>query len=116
MISLLLTHGGQSRPLHLDQDLVTFGRSKENTVPLNDRKVSRKHAKIERAGAVFKITDLGSGNGTKVNGLRIDVQELALEDQIKIGDAELVVKALEAEEDGASGQSTDIDIRITDEA
>lgn len=114
MISLTLTQGGQSRPLHLDQDLVTFGRSKENTVPLNDRKVSRQHAKIERAGAVFKITDLESGNGTRVNGKKIDVHELALDDVIKIGDAELLVKALEPDEDAQSAQTTDLDIRLTD--
>lgn len=114
MISLTLTQGGQSRPLHLDQDLVTFGRSKENTVPLNDRKVSRRHAKIERAGAVFKITDLESGNGTRVNGKKIDVHELALDDLIKIGDAELLVQALEAEDDAAAGQPTDLDIRLTE--
>lgn len=114
MISLTLTQGGQSRPLHLDQDLITFGRSKENTVPLNDRKVSRKHAKIERAGSVFKITDLESGNGTRVNGKKIDVHELALEDSIRIGDAELVVKALEVDADSPADHATDLDIRLTE--
>lgn len=114
MITLMLTQAGQSRPLHFDQDVVTFGRSKDNTLPLNDRKVSRKHAKIERSGAVWKITDLESGNGTKVNGRKIDVHELALEDEIRIGDAELVVKALEVEDDGASGATTDVDLKLAD--
>jgi pSer/pThr/pTyr-binding forkhead associated (FHA) protein len=114
MITLMLTQAGETRPLHFDQDLVTFGRSKGNTLPLNDRKVSRKHAKIERAGAVWKITDLESGNGTRVNGQKIDVHELVLEDQIRIGDAELVVKAMEAETGEASDPATDLDIRIAD--
>ncbi|HEX7897503.1 MAG TPA: FHA domain-containing protein [Planctomycetota bacterium] len=113
MISLILTQDGKSRPLHLDQSTITFGRSKENTVPLlNDKKVSRKHAKIEKAGSVWKITDLDSGNGTKVNGLRIDVHELAIEDQIKIGDAELVVRAMEDDAAGSesANMTTDVDL------
>lgn len=114
MITLLLTQAGQSRPLHFDQDVVTFGRSKDNTLALNDKKVSRKHAKIERSGATWKITDLESGNGTRVNGTKVDVHELAVEDTIRIGDAELVVKALEADDDGASGATTDVDLKLAD--
>ena len=111
MITLILTQDGQSRPLHFEQSPITFGRSKENTVSFPaDLKVSRKHAKIERAGSVWKISDLDSGNGTKVNGLRIDVHELALEDQIKIGDAELVVRAIEEEETSESNLTTDVNL------
>lgn len=112
MITLILTQAGTSRPLHLDQDEITFGRSKENTVPiLNDKKVSRRHAKIEKAGPVWKITDLASGNGTKVNGLRVDVHELALEDLIKIGDAELVVRAMEDDSQAENANmTTDVDL------
>lgn len=115
MITLILTQNGTSRPLHFDQSPITFGRSKENTVSFPaDKKVSRKHAKIERAGAVWKISDLDSGNGTKVNGLRIDVHELALEDQIRIGDAEIVVRAMEADEDGGAGATTDVSLESVD--
>ena len=112
MISLILTQEGKARPLHLDQSTIIFGRSKECTVPLlNDKKISRKHAKIEKAGSVWKITDLDSGTGTKVNGLRIDVHELALEDKIKIGDAELVVTAMEDDDAGESANmATDVDL------
>ena len=114
MISLILTQDGKSRPLHLEQSTITFGRSKENTVPLlNDKKISRKHAKIEKAGPVWKITDLDSGNGTKVNGLRIDVHELAIEDQIKIGDIELVVRAME-DDDTESNMTTDVNLGAVD--
>lgn len=110
MITLILTQDGKSRPLHLEQSPITFGRSKENTVVLlNDKKISRKHAKIEKAGAVWKLSDLDSGNGTKVNGLRVDVHELAIEDQIKIGDAELVVRAIESDE-GEGELTTDVNL------
>jgi ABC transport system ATP-binding/permease protein len=113
MISLVLTQEGKTRPLHLDQGTIIFGRSKECTVPLlNDKKISRKHAKIEKAGPVWKITDMDSGNGTKVNGLRIDVHELAIEDKIKIGDAELVVTAMEDDDTGgeSANMTTDVDL------
>lgn len=97
MITLILTQGKDSRPVHLEQDLITVGRSKENVITLNDRKVSRHHAKIERIGVTFQISDLDSGNGTRVNGAKIGFQVLSEGDEIKIGDALLRVSAIDVE-------------------
>jgi hypothetical protein len=61
---------GRRIPL-LSEDL-TIGRQAGNDLTLNDQQVSRRHARIEsRDGEVF-VTDLGTANGTYVNGQRID--------------------------------------------
>ncbi len=50
---------------------LTIGRDTSNPVSINDAEVSRKHAKLELRGSAYLIQDLGSTNGTFVNGMRI---------------------------------------------
>jgi SARP family transcriptional regulator, regulator of embCAB operon len=66
-----------------------IGRSSDNDIVLSDVKVSRHHAAITVSGAAFVITDLGSVNGVRVGGQRIDpTAELSDGDRIRIGDQE----------------------------
>ena len=58
---------------------VTVGRLSECTIPLNDNNVSRRHAEIRPNRQNFVVIDLGSTNGTMVNGTRI-YGETALSD------------------------------------
>jgi len=51
----------------LDRDEVTVGRSADNDVVIKDALVSRHHAKVHRVGDAWRVTDLGSSNGTRVN-------------------------------------------------
>ncbi len=51
----------------LEQDEVTIGRSADNDVVVRDVLVSRHHAKIYRVGQAWRVSDLGSSNGTRVN-------------------------------------------------
>jgi hypothetical protein len=55
----------------LDAQEVTIGRDAVNIVAINDGEVSRKHARMELRGSTYVIQDLGSTNGTFVNGTRI---------------------------------------------
>ena len=66
-----------------------IGRSSDNDIVLPDVKVSRHHAVITHSGTAFVITDLGSANGVRVRGQRIDPSdELCEGDLIRIGDQE----------------------------
>jgi predicted component of type VI protein secretion system len=64
---------------------VTIGREDDNTVRLNDERVSRFHAKIQEDGGQLILTDLDSTNGTRVNGHPIQMRVLQVGDQIAIG-------------------------------
>ncbi len=100
MLTLILKEGDATQTLKLSQEEITIGRSKENTVVLNNKKVSRKHAKIEQIGASYQVSDLDSGNGTKVNGQKISFpQALTPGDEIKVGDAVLSVKSIDEGDD-----------------
>ena len=54
----------------LSKDEITIGRSPSNDVVVEDPTVSRKHAKLCREGNSWRVVDLGSSYGTKVNGER----------------------------------------------
>ena len=71
---------------------IRIGRAVDNDLQLDDPRVSRYHAVIERIGARYRIRDLRSHNGTFVNGERVDARRelfLAEGDVINIGGARL---------------------------
>ncbi len=70
-----------------------IGRSPDNDIVLSDAKVSRHHAVITDDGTTFLITDLGSANGVRVHGRRIDPSaELREGDRVRIGDQEFTLE------------------------
>ncbi len=65
---------------------VTFGRSRSATVHVESEKVSRMHARVRRTGEVIEVEDLGSRNGTRVNGDKIEgVRAVGSGDEIAVG-------------------------------
>lgn len=72
-----------------------IGRSSDNDIVVPDVKVSRHHAVITDNGTAFVITDLGSANGVRVRGQRIDSSaELFEGDRIRIGDQEFTLETM----------------------
>jgi transcriptional regulator with GAF, ATPase, and Fis domain len=58
----------------------------EVDLQLDDPKLSRVHATVSRAGLVFEIRDLGSRNGTFINGERVERHSLTVGDVVRVGD------------------------------
>ena len=85
---------------------MVIGRTDNCTVVLQDKSVSRRHLELVQGERGVLLRDLGSGNGTKVNGERQDEKILHHEDVVEIGqtqfqfvdEAEAVKKAREAQE------------------
>lgn len=69
---------------------VSIGREDDNSVRLNDERVSRFHAKIQADGGHVILTDLDSTNGTRVNGHPVQMRVLQYGDQLTIGRCLLV--------------------------
>ena len=82
------------REIEVGQSEIVLGRGKTCQIILNDKKASRRHASVSRQGSRFVVRDLGSSNGVSVNGEKIREQELAAEDQIRIGDTVILFKAV----------------------
>jgi hypothetical protein len=68
---LVVVAGPQASDVFPLQDICGLGRGSDNHIPLEDPRASRRHARLERHSTGYIITDLGSGNGTLVNGKRI---------------------------------------------
>lgn len=84
---MLIVHRGPSKGARfLLTDIATIGRSPESEVFLDDVTVSRKHAVVSRMkDKVFHLKDLGSLNGTYINGYSTIEVQLSPGDEIQIG-------------------------------
>jgi pSer/pThr/pTyr-binding forkhead associated (FHA) protein len=67
----------------------TIGRSPETDIQIEDQFASSRHARIYERDGYLYIEDMGSTNGTYLNGRRLDARELLrADDRIRIGDTE----------------------------
>ncbi len=79
-------------PVDADQ-YVSIGRANDNTIRLEERNVSRKHALIRAISSTLFIEDLGSYNGTRLNGQKINAQtKMQLGDLLEIGDFHIILQ------------------------
>lgn len=78
---------GDGSRIAVGEDAIIIGRAPECDLELADSTVSRRHAEIVRDGDAWFIRDLGSSNGTKVNGSGITDQMLRDGDEIRLGAA-----------------------------
>jgi len=86
MARLLWEHEGQViKDYPFPRGSVTIGRRKENTVVFTNPEVSSSHARIDKVGMDYILTDLQSTNGTFVNNLKILSHRLSHGDRISIG-------------------------------
>ncbi len=70
----------------LDGPTATIGRSKECECVIGDPNISRKHAQLRRNNTGdWQVVDLGSTNGIKVNGRRVDASRLSPGDEVTLG-------------------------------
>jgi len=80
---------GGTAEIPLKSNTNSIGRGAENDIDVESTSASRMHARIVVAPAFVTIEDLGSSNGTFVNGERVQSQVLADGDAIRIGTFEM---------------------------
>jgi hypothetical protein len=85
--------GRAIRKIPLSGAPIRIGRAPECELVLKDSRVSRRHARLHARNGVLVLTDLGSSNGTRVNGHRVTELVLGAGDRIEVGDTSLVIQA-----------------------
>lgn len=95
----LLVIKGPARPVRLPfaKAAIQIGRGPWNDLVVDDPKVSKRHCRIERMGDHLVLTDLGSANGTFVNGEKVQRRVLVPGDVIRVGDVELILQRMAAQ-------------------
>ncbi|MEZ5440524.1 MAG: sigma 54-interacting transcriptional regulator [Lysobacterales bacterium] len=83
---LIVLHEGQERRFRLDRPSSLLGQATDCDVRLIDPTVSRRHARISRAGDDWLFEDLGSTNGSFVDGQRIEQARVAVGQPLRLGD------------------------------
>lgn len=69
----------------LDKPILLFGRHEDCDVQLQSKKVSRRHCVLAQVNDYLVIRDLGSTNGVRINGARVDEGRLIPGDELTIG-------------------------------
>jgi hypothetical protein len=80
----------EGREVPVVTDRVVIGRSRECDVRLSDANASRRHAEVRRENDDYWIVDLGSTNGTELNGRRIERAKLSDGDTVTLGSTDVV--------------------------
>ena len=86
----------------LTQDEVVIGRRKESQIMLDNASVSGRHCMIRKDGNRYFVRDLGSTNGTRLNGRDVNVDlRLRPKDLLQVGSVEVIFDSDEPIEDSA---------------
>lgn len=85
--SYLVAHG---RSFRLERGPISIGRSPDNDIALDDRRISRRHADLSQIEGRWVVHDLGSTNGTAVNGRIVRQAPLRDGDRVSLGGFEVV--------------------------
>jgi signal transduction histidine kinase/pSer/pThr/pTyr-binding forkhead associated (FHA) protein len=106
--SLFVVQGAdQGKRFELKAKPMALGRDGSNPIRLHDNEVSRRHAELRPVDeSTYRIVDLGSANGTFVNGLPIDQSPLKAGDQVRIGQTVMLFS------DGGVSAERDLTTRV----
>jgi pSer/pThr/pTyr-binding forkhead associated (FHA) protein len=95
---ILMEHPGKTKQVSLRAHETKIGRAPVNDLVIDVSQVSRVHASIMVGPAFVTLKDLGSRNGTFVNGVKVEAEQvLANGDSIRIGECEMRFLAVDQE-------------------
>jgi pSer/pThr/pTyr-binding forkhead associated (FHA) protein len=111
---ILVRDSGPERAFDLNRSTITLGRDLTNDIVVSDVRASRNHARLECGPAGCEIVDLGSSNGTRLNGVLVQRSKLSSGDTIGLGSSQLRYRVSQLMDDvGATRLDTAADLELT---
>lgn len=92
VVLVMFRDNGHRRSFSITRDVTVIGRREDCDFRIPLGEVSRKHCRLIRDGEQFRVEDLGSSNGTYVNGKRIQEASLSAGDTFQIGPLAFVLQ------------------------
>lgn len=101
----------KGRKFEIIQDETHIGRNPQNHFPIDDASISGRHCSILRNEHRFTLVDLGSTNGTRINGVSVSKTSLRPKDIIQVGNVELMFDGQDVEVDqGLASETAKIEV------
>jgi len=105
-MKLIILEEGTRSELSIDRPVVSIGRAVDNDIRLSNTLVSRHHCRIEVDHEGVWLIDLGSANGTSVNGDKVTRRVLKGGDEVQVGGVTVTLEADEShEQEPPSGET-----------
>jgi pSer/pThr/pTyr-binding forkhead associated (FHA) protein len=102
---ILIQQGGPEQEYDLGKTSISLGRGMTNDIVLNDGRVSRSHARLDCSPSGCTIVDLGSANGTRLNGNRVDRAVVRPGDALSLGNSLFRFEVSQAYDEVESGMT-----------
>lgn len=99
----------------IKEGISTIGRDADNDIQLTGANISRHHAKIHNMAGVVEIEDMGSSNGTYVNGKKIMRERISHGNEIRMGRVYFLFEEVSSVGSDESQQSRDYSTRVKNE-
>jgi len=87
----ILSGDQKGQKLTIDRDVTGIGRALDNVMDINDRSISGHHCRVTRDGRRFNLCDMGSTNGTRLNGVKITEYHLSAKDIFTAGSVDIQI-------------------------
>ena len=113
LIGMSTTVKGQK--FELDREEVFIGRNAQNTISVEDSAISGRHCSITRDGQKYTLVDLGSTNGTRLNGATVGRSILRPKDIIQLGAVELMFDGVGVDTGEVASKSTTAQVEALSE-
>ncbi len=100
---------------HLTDEVYIIGRTEDQSICIPDTTVSTQHCELRRnEDGTYNAIDLGSSNGTRINGIKITEQKLLHSDILQVGEIEVMYH--NEDENVSAGQNAQTGINLEDTA
>lgn len=110
-----MSNSVKGQKFELDREEVFIGRNAQNTISVDDSSVSGRHCSITRDGNRYTLVDLGSTNGTRLNGAFVTKYALRPKDIVQIGSVELMFDGQDVDVDEAAAGATTARVEVMSE-
>ena len=96
----------KGQKFELDREEVFIGRNSQNDIWIEDSSVSGRHCSVTRDERRYTLTDLGSTNGTRLNGAPVTKARLKPKDIVQVGNVEVMFDGADVDIEGANANQT----------